>query len=396
MNRSRLVPWLALLAGLAFSAWALRATHPPYVWIALVGTGVAGVAFATTRGRARIVSFNVGAVILVLGLAELVAWRATPLAALRTDADPVFVTQDPILGNAGVHDLTTTVTRHDGDSLLFHVRYTLGPRGWRVTPFAGADSTAPVVEFFGCSLTFGEGVPDSATLPAQLSIASGGRLRTLNFGFPGYGPHQMLAILDHRLEDGAARGQVVLGVYQAIPSHIYRVLGRTSWDSGPRYRLDPAGHVRFAGHFVSASTSLLLNVLDRSFLVRKLVDGWNERLDDADYRLYFAVVEAARQEFLAHYPGARFVTLYWDTRTPTPELLALDRRLLAGLTAHGMPVYAMSRVLPGYPAEASRYLLGPHDAHPNELAYRILARFLLDHAAPGAEATLAAPPPAAK
>lgn len=393
MLRSRAAPVLAVVAGLALAAWELRAAFPPYLWIAATWVVVAAVAFATSGGRARVAWFNFGAIVLALGLGEFVAWRATPAGTLRTESDPVFVTSHDYLGNAATPGVTAHVTRWDGDSLLFRVTYTIDARGWRSTPFTG-DSAAPVVAFFGCSLTFGEGVADSATLPAQLSLASGGRYRGLNLGFSGWGPHQMLAILEHRLEAPAMTGRPVLGVYQAIPSHIYRVLGRTSWDPGPRYRLGPDGAAHFAGRFMSARASLALNLLYRSFLVRKLVDGWNQRLGDEDYRLFFAVVDAARKEFVARYPGADFLVLYWDARTPSREFLELDRRMLAGFAVRGIRVVTASQALPGYPAEAERYLLSHHDAHPNALADRALARYLVDHALPPALASPGSAPAA--
>lgn len=371
----RVVP---VLLGLAASALALRFAYPPYLWIAAIWAAVAALAFLTSSGRGRVVWFNLGAVVVALGAGEFYCWSTTPAGALRTTSEPGFVTSHEFLGNAPYPGVTSIVSRTDGDSLIFRVTYTIDSSGWRATPPPPAGKGPPIVAFFGCSLTFGEGVADSATLPAQVGRVSGGRLRGLNFGFSGYGPHQMLAILQHRLEAPSLTRPPVAAVYQAIPSHVYRALGRTTWDAGPRYEPEPGGGVRYAGRFLSPQAVLRLNLLYRSFLLRRVIDGWNQRLSRDDYDRFFRIVAEARRVFEDRYPGAAFVVLYWDTRQVDPASLEMDRVLLEGFGRHGLRVVTASDALPGYPDAARRYLLSEHDAHPNALAYRLLARHLVD------------------
>jgi hypothetical protein len=374
-------PWfrfLLLVLAVAASYACLKWSFPPYLWLAGIWISLSAFLFTTTTAWRRVAWFNAGAVLLALAAGEYYCWRGAPTGALRTLSTPGSIVSHEYLGNAPLKGAVQTVTRHDQGELSFRVDYTIDSLGWRVTPWPGAPrEDASDVAFFGCSLTFGEGVPDSATLPAQASLRSGGRIRAHNFGFSGYGPHQMLAILEHRLEAPALPKAPALAVYMVIPSHIYRVLGRTTWDPGPRYRLEADGRVSFAGRFHSPLAARALNVLYRSFLVSRVLDAWNGRLTSRDYDLYFAVVAAARREFQARYAGSEFMVIYWDTRTRSPEALRVDERMLAGFASRGIRAVPVSRILPGYPLEARRYLLSPHDPHPNALAYRELAEYLI-------------------
>jgi len=72
------------------------------------------------------------------------------------------------------------------------VEYRHDARGWRVTPGGGPD--APGVAFLGDSTTYGWGVADHLTLPAQVARALDGRIRPLNLGVMGYGTHQELSL----------------------------------------------------------------------------------------------------------------------------------------------------------------------------------------------------------
>ncbi|MEO5617960.1 MAG: hypothetical protein ABIS67_09325 [Candidatus Eisenbacteria bacterium] len=387
---------ILVLLGCVASWWILKRAFPPYLWMAALWAALSAFLFVTSTGWRRVAWFNVGAVIVVLGAGEFFCWRTTPAGSLRTHGSAGAIESHEFLGNAPRKGAVDSVSRYDDGVLSFHVSYSIDSLGWRVTPWHGeSEEDAAPIAFFGCSLTFGEGVPDSATLPAQVNLQSKGRFRARNFGFSGYGPHQMLAILEHRLEAPALPRRPIMAIYQAIPGHVYRTLGRTTWDPGPRYRLQPDGTVRFAGRFHTPLASKALNVLYRSFLLGRWMDIWNRRLGPRDYALYFGVVEAARREFQARYPGSDFAVIFWDTRTASPEALRMDELLLAGFARRGIRAVPVSRILPGYPREAQRYLLSRHDPHPNALAYRALAEYLIEQllpAPPGRPETDSSPP----
>jgi hypothetical protein len=74
--------------------------------------------------------------------------------------------------------------------LIYDVTYTIDADGLRIA--AGLDENPHdnrCMLFFGCSFTFGEGVDDHEAMPYVAGTLA--NLRAYNFGFPGYGPHQM-------------------------------------------------------------------------------------------------------------------------------------------------------------------------------------------------------------
>ena len=89
--------------------------------------------------------------------------------------------------------------------------------------------------FFGGSNTFGEGVEDNQTMPFFFAAAAPDTA-VYNYGFCGYGPQQMLALLeDHRI-DPLIDGRDVIGVYLFIDAHVQRAVGSmvvvTTWANG--------------------------------------------------------------------------------------------------------------------------------------------------------------------
>ena len=76
---------------------------------------------------------------------------------------------------------------------------------------------------------------------------------TYNLAFNGYGPHQMLAILENGLEREVVHCKPDIDIYQGIVHHVARVNGIVKWDShGPRYVLNDDGDLYQDGHFDDA------------------------------------------------------------------------------------------------------------------------------------------------
>ena len=62
-------------------------------------------------------------------------------------------------------------------------------------------------------------------------------MRVLNFGVAGYGPHQMLRLLERDIPKKITSSFPRLMVYTFIEDHIARAAGRGAWDkNGPLYR----------------------------------------------------------------------------------------------------------------------------------------------------------------
>lgn len=158
-------------------------------------------------------------------------------------------TNDPILGYRPARHAGSIVSiKMDGDKVVYDVTYTLLPSGWRTTP-QHPNATEAVV-FFGCSFTFGEGLNDKETFAYKVGEQLGDQYQVFNFGFHGYGPHHMLAMIENGyLDDIAKRYDRTTIFYTTIAGHELRSSGKSSWDqNGPRYELDNNG-VTYTGSF---------------------------------------------------------------------------------------------------------------------------------------------------
>ena len=142
-----------------------------------------------------------------------------------------FFVDDALLGYGPARGYQATSTKQVDDVMVYDVVYTVDEEGRRVTP-PPAEPDGPVVLFFGCSNTFGEGVEDAETLPS--CVAALARSATVfNYGFCGYGPQQMLAMLEDGRLDDVVRDRDVIAVYLFIDAHVARAVGSmvvtTAW-----------------------------------------------------------------------------------------------------------------------------------------------------------------------
>src|SRR5579883_2687828 len=95
----------------------------------------------------------------------------------------------------------------------------------------------PAIAFFGCSFMFGQGLPDSETLPQIYADLAGRKTKVLNFGFPGYAPQQMLRALETGLFDPLLAGAKTF-VFETAARHADRAACHASYVTrAPRYEL---------------------------------------------------------------------------------------------------------------------------------------------------------------
>jgi hypothetical protein len=378
-------------AALVASGVALSWAPTPFFWVLVLWSIVLlRVMRWTARPGWRAAWFNL--YLLLLGLAAIEGYFAITDAGQLDDSPHYYqgyYQPDDLLGYAPRADMRTPATRRHGDEVVYDEVYTIGPDGLRVAPPGPTGSDAPCALFFGGSFTFGEGVGDEATLPYRFGIETGGRLATRNFGFHGYGPHQMLAVLERGRVDDVTDCAPRLAIYQGMAPHVARSAGRSAWDrSGPRYVLEADGGVRLAGSFDDGGADFshrLSALLARSAALRR----WRaRRVAPEDVDLYLAIVKQASERFEEKYPGATFHVLFWDEPgEPVAE------RVVRELRAAGLPVHGVRAILPeveelGFSdgglrirarpgaIEPDGYTLGEHDGHPSAAVHAAIARQL--------------------
>jgi hypothetical protein len=284
--------------------------------------------------------------------------------------------RDPVLGYGPRAGATGTSTKIIGGREVYRATYSIDSNAIRRTSrLDDGDPSASCLFFFGDSFTFGEGLNDEDTLPWISQERAGATWRVFNFGFHGYGPHQMLAAIESgrvRKAAGVCPGRVVV-VAQFSEQHVGRALGRDSWDlHGPWYVLDNHGAAVRAGRLDErpGANSLVLRGRFRPEVLKWL--DWQRLfwVSDSDRQMFVALLATARERLAASYPGAEWHLI----------LLDLDPSALvtAGLEHNGIHVHPIRSILPAWRTGQPDYTI-PGEGHPNRRYNETLAGWVQSH-----------------
>ena len=417
-GRQSLYIALVFLSAIAASLLVLHAAPAPFFWLWLIWAAALFVAiFFVHRPWPQATLLNLGIVACLLAAVEgyLVRHEYTPVVF----PDGGFFVYNDVVGWAPAKGIKAHAVKyglggllHHPHGLLFDGTYTIDPEGLRAAPPYRKDDLAGTVLFFGCSFTFGEGLADGETLPYQVGMQSRGRYRTFNFGVQGYSPNQMLASIEHGIVRRVVEATPRYAVYIAIPDHIWRVAGRVPWGwHAPRYVLDADGTPRRSGDFESrqplagrlgfvapcrcgqcpdCETRVLLaqrlglaweaRQINKSAIWRRLWNGYSG-VTAGDIRLYLAVVGRSRELLTAQYPGIQFHVVLWPGGHNRQQQSAYNE-MREGFHRMGIPLHLTEEILPNSGPDPSAYQLSSVDPHPNALADRLLAKYLVEKVLP--------------
>jgi hypothetical protein len=385
---------LAMLVFLVIISGAfLKLVEDPFPWIG--AAWAAGLAFlaGTSRGGLRIVWVNLGLLTFLLGMVEFILVIAS--RRNRGTESPRYVelgerwiVDDSLLGFRPKPNVRSRAVKLHGNDSLYDVMYTIGPSGLRITPPGIPGGSTHCLLFFGDSFTFGEGVQDSQTLPFLVAELSGAR--TYNFGFSGYGPHQMLAALEGGLVDSRIDCRPTFAVYQALPTgHVIRAAGHASWDrNGPRYVLSDSGVGR-SGRFADPPESLLPRILERLGAQLRRSHLWRKfrppfQITSADVDLGARIIAASRDELVNRFEFLSFHVIVWSDSLFGERGKVLEERFLTGLAEQGISIHLVTDIVPDISIHWSDYTISPVDPHPNVKANRVIAGFIVNRIMNGA------------
>ncbi len=377
---TRLPRWARVALGLGFFFFLVpwfSVQVLPASWTFIFGAWAAWMlwfAFGRPGRTRRALWFNIGVAFLALAGAELyLEFQPPTKASPRSGAHRGYTRPDADLGYAPVPGVRRTIAYCFGDEKILEVTYTIDERGCRIGP-PSPSPTAPSVVFFGGSYTYGQPIEDHETIANQVGELTEGRFTPVNLAFFGYGPHQMLAMLQSGRAEAVVERTPSHAFYLAIGDHARRVAGQVHWDmAGPRYRLMPDGTVRRDGQFdegVSSVQKRLRKWLRASNIAHLFL--FRKREITQDQRdLLAAVVRASRDRIAEIWPGCRFHVLLWDHPRPTADLIA------SALEAQGIEVHRVSEALPGFEEYPARYAAHAHDPHPSADAARGIAAWIV-------------------
>ncbi len=367
---------------LAVSLAALKVLPAPFVWISLLwGLGLCAMAARNPAGLSRHLMFGAGGVMLAFGAAEAALAATAPVPVLL-ELNPRYDLPDSLLGWRLRPGVVAHGIERVGDSTIYDVTYTVDSAGRRVAPPELDTGAAACVLFFGDSFTFGKGVADTAALPYRVGVATGGRVRVVNFGVPAYGPQQTLAALERGMLEPPAACHPTHIIYQALAHDVLRAAHRLDADRyTPRYAIGDDGVLRFLGTsqpdvaqpMGERLAERVVEQLRKSSAYRALSDR-EPSPSPADLRLYLAIVRRFRADLADRYPQADFHVLLW-VRHGYSAGVATMRDDLLKITPY---VHVVDDLLPGYDRHPERYELHPREQLPNTRTYQVLSAFVAD------------------
>jgi hypothetical protein len=270
---------------------------------------------------------------------------------------------------------------------IFDVQYTIGESGLRIAPPFKKNENTRSLLFFGCSTTFGYGLPDHQTFPYRVGLKTDGKYKIFNFAFNGYGTHHMVAALESDFVEKRVDVTPEHIFYLATPLHMEWIQNRKNWGKhDPMYTLDENKRLVFEGHFDESAAervkSFLFDCQDnyeqlrlRSYLLQlvdPLKDPYHKRYSHKEQDLFIALVKRATTLAAKKYPAAKFHVIYWPMNTTE------ENRIIQQLDQNGFDYYLISDIIPNYHSDFRNYWINyPADAHPNALATQIISDFIV-------------------
>jgi hypothetical protein len=335
----------------------------------------------------RVVTINLAVIIGLIGLLEVGARVLAPESpAIRGEPEAIgssqFFLPDSTLGYVLAPSAVARHRRTVNETPIYDVLYRTDDRGRRHTPTSPGPGRTSFILWFGASNVFGEGLSQTETMPYYTGRATAA-YRPYNYGVPGYGPSNVLALARRGGLRQAVPERDGFAVFFLVPAAVGRVVGSstvsTAWGRHfPYYVEGPRGELLRAGDFVHGRpyTTLGYFLWAKSGLTRYFGVELPLRYTADHYRLTAKMLKETNRLLAQQLDLRGFVVVlsqaYDDTQRRTLELVR------EALVREGVPYLDYTRL---YDVEDLRYRLAEHDYHnsarTNELiATRLVADFL--------------------
>jgi len=372
-----------LSTAIAVSLISLEYFGAPWVWVFLALSVLSLLLIKRATGQnLKAVFLNLAVILLTLTVVEAYLHRSyfrgiTPAISEKMNSEKYF-DSDQLLGYGPVKGAKRNIVRHMGDELIYDATYTIAKNGLRLTPSSN-ELAKKCLLFFGGSFTFGEGLSDDETLPHLTGEALNNKFRIFNFGFHGYGPHQMLSAIEHGFVMNLTHEcKESVAIYTGSSLHVFRVAGNAHWDRyGPKYGLEN-GKVIYKGPFLKKDSlqDRLTIQLQKSKLYRRIFSK-TRTVNEEDKSLFAEVVDRSRQKLAENYDVGSFIVIYWNGPKTAPEINSTikDQNIVL-LRSKRLNLILASDILPGYFEKREVYNVSKYDEHPSVYANRLIANYL--------------------
>ena len=186
----------------------------------------------------------------------------------------------------------------DGE-IIYDVKYIINNEGFRLTPQKyelNKDTT--IINFYGGSFTFGEGVNQDETIPAYFSNYSNDRIFVNNYGFHGWGPNSALMLLKDNIEK--QKNYKTVNILLTFESHAVRSSCKPQFSKfSPMYEINKSfnknnSYVKYIGKCRNSFIPDFFFKILRKSRVINFLDGKLSKssfTEIKDLELYYAIIK---------------------------------------------------------------------------------------------------------
>jgi len=249
---------------------------------------------------------------------------------------------------------------------IYDVTYFIDKHGRRITPVDKRNRDRFVL-FFGCSFTYGEGVPDDQTLPYYVGRLTA-QYTPYNYGYHGLGPFDALAKIENINFKNEVRETQGIIIYTFMSDHLNRLMGSMStmvWHfNGAYYQKSSAGKLVRNGDFKTGRPirMRLYTLLSKSRILEALKINLPSRIGDYDLKLFVQTCQAMDTMIKEKFPQSAFyVVIYPRTNSD---------RLVQYLKEAGIKYLDYTQL---FDRSDPKFSLSVDDHHPTPLAYQLVA-----------------------
>jgi len=272
-----------------------------------------------------------------------------------------------------------------GDEVIYDVKYTIDKARMRVTPFNSENpDNDMVINFFGGSHTFGEGLNDNETLPYFVHKQT--NYRTYNFGFHGYGIHNGLYRLPS-LPRNNDLNEKVINVILTSSAHGNRSSCELSFTDGhPKYEINKSrkqgeAFVLYRGKCNNKVRSFIskviykLNLTKYSQLATLILNYINSYKTSKEKKisLYKAIILEFNRISISR--GEKLIVMYQASPPPSDNNIpiSLNEKIIEFLKENNISVFnaGLNR--------NRKYYIHERDRHPSALANKEKAKMLVSY-----------------
>ncbi len=278
---------------------------------------------------------------------------------------------DDNLGYKPKPDTSHTGVRTVDGKIIYSIKYSTDTNSLRITPIDSTKPRTQYAQFYGCSMTFGEGVQSDETLPYYFGKFDS-TYRPYNFAYSGYGPHQMLARLETNSPQNIVKESTGIAFYIFINDHVNRAIGTLTnygYNGGNAPYFHKVGNeLKHDGLFRNARKirSWFYELMLKSNILKLFKIGYPFRISETDYELTAEIMAQASRNYEKEFDNDNFYVIIYPTTIDNSLIISL-------LKQKGVKVLDYSKL---FNPTDKKYSI-PYDEHPTALANEVLIKALV-------------------